>query len=177
MQWYRSFEHSWFVDKASGFQKDIYFCCIDYTQSLWLCGSQQTVENFQKRWEYQTTFPASWETCMQVKKQELELDMEQQTSSKFKKRIHQSCILSPCSFNISRIHKCQVEWSTSWNQDFQKKYQQPQICRCYHSNGRKRRGTKEPPDEGERRVWKSWLETQHSKNEDSWHQVPSLYGK
>ena len=37
---------------------------------------------FWKRWEYQTTLPASWETCMQVKKQQLELDMEQQTGSK-----------------------------------------------------------------------------------------------
>ena len=37
---------------------------------------------FCKRWEYQTTWPASWETYMQVKKQQLELDMEQQTGSK-----------------------------------------------------------------------------------------------
>ena len=37
---------------------------------------------FWKRWEYQTTWPASWELCMQVKKQQLELDMEQQTGSK-----------------------------------------------------------------------------------------------
>ena len=37
---------------------------------------------FWKRWEYQTTWPASWEICMQVRKQELELDMEQQTGSK-----------------------------------------------------------------------------------------------
>ena len=34
---------------------------------------------FLKRWEYQTTWPASWETCMQVRKQQLELDMEQET--------------------------------------------------------------------------------------------------
>ena len=34
-----------------------------------------------KRWEYQTTLPASWETCMQVKKQQLEPDMEEQTGS------------------------------------------------------------------------------------------------
>ena len=39
-------------------------------------------EKFFKSWEYQTTLPASWETCMQVKKQQLELDMEQQTGSK-----------------------------------------------------------------------------------------------
>ena len=36
---------------------------------------------FLKRWEYQTTLPASWETCMQVKKQQLEPDTEQQTGS------------------------------------------------------------------------------------------------
>ena len=46
-----------------------------------LCGSQQTGK-FLKRWEYQTIWPASWETCMQIKKQQLELDMEQQTGSK-----------------------------------------------------------------------------------------------
>ena len=39
-------------------------------------------EKFFKRWEYQTTLPASWEICMQVKKQQLELDMEKQTGSK-----------------------------------------------------------------------------------------------
>ena len=42
-------------------------------------------------------------------------------------------------------------------------YQQPQICRWYHPYGRKRRGTKEPLDEGERGEWKIWLKTQHSK--------------
>ena len=40
---------------------------------------------FFKRWAYQTTWPASWEICMQVKKQQLELDMEQQTGSKWGK--------------------------------------------------------------------------------------------
>ena len=37
---------------------------------------------FWKRWEYQTTWPASWEICMQIRKQQLELDREQQTGSK-----------------------------------------------------------------------------------------------
>ena len=48
---------------------------------LWLCGSQETGK-FWKRWEYETTWPAFWETYMQVRKQQLELDMEQQTGSK-----------------------------------------------------------------------------------------------
>ena len=43
--------------------------------NLWLCGSQQTGKFF-KRWEYQFTLPASWETSMQVKKQQLKLNME-----------------------------------------------------------------------------------------------------
>ena len=50
------------------------------TWKTW-CISQQT-RKFLKGWEYQTTLPAFWETCMQVKKQQLELDMEQQTGSK-----------------------------------------------------------------------------------------------
>ena len=40
------------------------------------------MENSYKRWKYQTTRPASWEICIQVKNQQLELDMEQQTGSK-----------------------------------------------------------------------------------------------
>ena len=67
--------------KAREFQKNIYFCFIDYAKALtaWItinCGK------FWKRWEYQTTWPASWETSMHVRKQQLELDMEQQTGYK-----------------------------------------------------------------------------------------------
>ena len=43
-------------------------------------------EKFLQRWEYQTTWPASWEICMQVRKQQLELDMEQQTGFQIGKR-------------------------------------------------------------------------------------------
>ena len=74
----------WIIEKAKEFQKNIYFCFIDYakTSTVWIttnCGK------FWKRWEYQTIWPASWENCMQVKKQQLELDMEQQTGSKLGK--------------------------------------------------------------------------------------------
>ena len=48
-------------------------------------------------------------------------------------------------------------WITSWNQDCQEKYQQPQICRWYLSNGRKWRGTKEPLDEGKEESEKAGL--------------------
>ena len=51
---------------------------------------------FWKEWEYQSIWLASWEISMQVRKQQLELDMEQQTG----KGVHQGCILSPCLFNL-----------------------------------------------------------------------------
>ena len=70
----------WIIEKAREFQKNIYFCFIDYAKAFdWI-----TINSgkFWKRWEYQTTWPASWETYMQVRKQQLELDIEQQTGSK-----------------------------------------------------------------------------------------------
>ena len=71
----------WIMEKAREFQKNIYFCFIDYAQAF-DCVDHNKLEKFWKRWEYQTTWPASWETYMQVRKQQLELDMEQQTGSK-----------------------------------------------------------------------------------------------
>ena len=70
----------WIMEKVREFQKNIYFCFIDYAKAfVW---TTTNCRKFWKRWEYQTTWPASWEICMQVRKQQLELDMEQQTVSK-----------------------------------------------------------------------------------------------
>ena len=67
----------WIIEKATEFQKNISFCFIDYAKAFVQiainCGK------FLKEKEYQTILPASWEVCMQVKKQQLESDMEQQT--------------------------------------------------------------------------------------------------
>ena len=68
----------WIIKKAREFQKNIYFCFIDYTKAF-VC--IRKTGKLLKRWEYQTIWPASWEICMQVRKQLLELDMEQQTGS------------------------------------------------------------------------------------------------
>ena len=65
----------WIIKKAREFQKNIYLRLTDYSKA-----SRQTGK-FLKRWEYQTTLPDSWEICVQVKKQQLELEMEQQTGS------------------------------------------------------------------------------------------------
>ena len=61
----------WIMEKAREFQKNIYFCFIDYAKAFdWI-----TINSgkFWKRWEY---WPSSWEICMQVKKQQLELDLK-----------------------------------------------------------------------------------------------------
>ena len=50
---------------------------------------------FFKRWEYQSTWPASWEICMQVRKQQLELDMEQQTGSRLGKEYIRAAYCHP----------------------------------------------------------------------------------
>ena len=63
------------------FQKNIYFCFIDYAKAFDYVDHNKLWKNLQEM-EYQTTLSASWEICMQVKKQQLELDMEQQTGSK-----------------------------------------------------------------------------------------------
>ena len=59
----------------------IYFCFIDYAKAI-DCVDHHNLWKILQRWEYQTTWPASWETYMQVRKQQLELDMEQQTGFK-----------------------------------------------------------------------------------------------
>ena len=70
----------WIMDKARECQKNIYYCFIDYAKAF-DCVDKINCGKFWERWEYQTTWPASWEICMQVRKQQLEPDMKQQTGS------------------------------------------------------------------------------------------------
>ena len=67
--------------KQESSRKNIYFCFIDYAKAFDSVDHKK-LWKFWKRWEYQTPWPASWETYMQVRKQQLELDLEQQTGSK-----------------------------------------------------------------------------------------------
>ena len=71
----------WIMEKAIEFQKNIYFCFIDYAKAFDCVDQNKCGKQFKIR-EYQTTLPVSWENYMLAKKQHLELDMEQQTGSK-----------------------------------------------------------------------------------------------
>ena len=62
------------MEKGRDFQKNIYFCFIDYTKAF-DCVDHKKLWKILK--EMQTTLSVSWDNCMQVKKWQLELDMEQ----------------------------------------------------------------------------------------------------
>ena len=107
----------WIIEKAREFQKNIFFCFIDYAkafddvqfsslQSLSHTWLFVTCRKFLKIWEYQTTWPVSWEICMQVMKQQLELDMEQQTGSKSGKEYIKAVYCHPAHLTYMQ--------STSW---------------------------------------------------------------
>ena len=66
------------------FQKNIYFCFIDYIKAF-DCVDHNKLWKILQELGIPDHLPASWEICMQVKKQQLELDMEQQTGSKLGK--------------------------------------------------------------------------------------------
>ena len=70
------------MEKAREFQKNIYFCFIDYTKAF-DCVDHNKLENSERNGNTkQMGIPASWESDMQVRRQQLEPDMEQWTGSK-----------------------------------------------------------------------------------------------
>ena len=100
----------WIIEKAREFQKNI--CFFDYVKAfVWIttnCGK------FFKIWKYQTTWPVSWEICMQVKKQQLEPDMEQWTGSKLGKEYIKAVYCHPAYLTYMQ--------STSWEMLDRKKH-------------------------------------------------------
>ena len=102
----------WIIEKAE-FQKNIYFCFIDYAK-VFDCVDHNKLWKILKRWEYQTTWPASWEICIQVKKQQLELDMEQLTGLKLGKEYikavycHPAHLYAEYIMRNAGVHEAQV---------------------------------------------------------------------
>ena len=74
----------WIMEKAREFQKNIYFCFIDYVKAF-DCVDHNKLWKILKEMGIPDHWLASWEICVQVRKQQLELDMEQQTGSKLGK--------------------------------------------------------------------------------------------
>ena len=93
------------MEKARDFQKNIYFCFIDYAKAF-DCVDHNQLWKILKETEHQTTWPASWETYMQIKKQQLELDLEQWTGSKLGKEYLKVVYIHPDNLTYMQ--------STSW---------------------------------------------------------------
>ena len=96
----------WIMEKAREFQKNICFIDVPKPLTVWIttnCGK------FLKRWEYQTTLPASWEICMQVRRQQ----NWTWTTDWFQigKGVHQGCILSPCLYNLYALEMLRIKIS------------------------------------------------------------------
>ena len=90
------------MEKAKEFQKNIYFCFIDYVKAF------DYVDHNKLETSEGDTWPASWETCMQVKKQQLELDMEQKTVSKLGK----DCLKALYCHSAYLIYMQNTSWET-----------------------------------------------------------------
>ena len=113
----------WIIEKGREFKENTYFCfTVSNPLTLWITTKYG---KFLKRWEYQTTLPASRKICMQVKKQQLEPDMEKQTDSKLGKEYVKAVYCHPIHLFKCRVHhaKCRAGLSSSWNQDCWEKYQ------------------------------------------------------
>ena len=98
----------WIIEKAREFQKNICFCFTDSVNLLtvWIptnCGK------FFKRWEYQTIWSTLWETCMEVKKQQLELDMEQQAVSKLGNEYVKAVYCHPAYLTYMLSTSCEMQ--------------------------------------------------------------------
>ena len=95
----------WIIKKAREFQKNI--CIINYVKAFDCVGHNKLWRTL-KKIEYQTTFPASWEVCMQVKKQQLEPDMEQWTGSKLGKEYIKAVCCNPAHLTSMQSTSCKM---------------------------------------------------------------------
>ena len=155
----------WIIEKAREFwKKTSASLTMLKPLTVWIttnCGK------FFNRWEYQITLCASWETWMQVKNQQLEPDMEQQTGSKLGNEYVKPVFCHSAYLTSMQSTSCKIPGWMKHKLELRLpgELSITQVCRWHHPNGRKQRGgTKEPLNEGERGKWKICLKTQHSQN-------------
>ena len=148
----------WIIEKTREFPKTCTSASLTRLEPLTVWNTTNSGKLL-KRCEYQTTLPTSWETCMRVKKQELEPYMKQLTGSKLRKEYNEAIYCNPVCLTYMQ--------STSWEMlDWMKHKPESrfpgEINLRYADDttlpyGRKRRGTKEPLNESERGEWRSQL--------------------
>ena len=155
----------WIMEKAREFQKNIYFCFIDYAKAF-------DCVDHKKLWkilkgigipDHLSCFLRNLYAC-----QEATVRTGHGTTDWFQmgKGVQQGCILSPCLFNLYAEY---IMWNTDrikhrLGSKLQGKISITSDMQMPRPLWQKQRGTKEPFDENKRREWKSRLKTLHSKN-------------
>ena len=147
------------MEKAREFQKNIDLCSTDYAKAF-KCVYHNKLWKMLKEMGVPGHLTCLLRNLYVGQETTFRIGHETMNWFKIEKGIWESYILPLCLFNLyaEYIFEMLGLMNSSWNQDCQEKYQQPQICRWYHCNGRKWRGTK-ILDEGEKQEWESWLET------------------
>ena len=97
----------WIIVKAREFQKNTYFCFIDYTKAFDYMDHKK-LWKILKEMGIPDHLPASWEICMQVKKQQLELDMEQWTGSESGKEYIKAVYCHPAYLTYIQSIFCEI---------------------------------------------------------------------
>ena len=150
--------------KAREFQKNIYSCFIDYAKAF-DCVDHNKLWKILKGMGIPDHLTSSWETCMQVKKQQLIPDMKQLTGSKLGNEKFKAVYYHPLYLTYAEY--------IMWKVRLDEAQAGIKIARTNINNLRYADDTTlmaeskeewEPLDERERGQWKSWLKTQHSEN-------------
>ena len=155
----------WIIEKPRKFQKNIYFCFIDYAKSF-------DCMDHNKLWKILKEMGIlDHLTCLLrnlYAGQEATVRTGYETTDWFQigKGVCQGCILSACLFNFMQSTSCEMP---GWMKHKLESRLQGEISITSYMQmtppyGRKWIRTKEPLDESERREWKTWLKTQHSEN-------------
>jgi len=114
----------WIIEKAREFQKNTYVCFIDYAKAF-DCVDHNKLRKILQEMGIPDHLTWLLKICMQVKKQQLKLDMENQTGSKLEKEYVKAVYCHPAylTYMQSTSCVCRAGWITSWNKDFWEKYQ------------------------------------------------------
>ena len=95
----------WIIEEAREIQKNIYFCFINYSK-VFDCVDHNKLQKILKEMGIPDHFTAFWETCMQIKKQQLKLAMEQWTGSKLRKEYVKTVYCHPAYLTYIQSTSC-----------------------------------------------------------------------
>ena len=174
----------WIIEKAREFQKNIYFCFIDYAKAF-DCVDHNKLCKILKEMRIQDHLICLLRNLHAGQEATARTGHGKTDRFKIGKGVHQGCILSTCSFNLyteyimwnTRLDEAQTGIKISGRNINNLRYADDTTLMA---ESEEELESKEPLDKSERGEWKSWLKTQRSKNEDhglqSYHFMANRWG-